>query len=114
MIDLSGFTGSEQYYSSTFGRLNITDGVHFLREEGNCYWFIDIIESYQSILKDEPFQVWKLKVKQNESAIVICEDGNENVLQTQKQNYTDFQEQTGLSEISLYCVDSVVLLPSEY
>jgi hypothetical protein len=114
MIDLSDFTGSEHYYSSTFKALSLTDGVHFLRESGNCYWLIDIIESYQKQLKNEEFQVWKLEVRDDNSAVVICEDGNNNILISQSLEYTDFKEQTGLDEITLYCCNEVVLLPSEY
>lgn len=114
LLDLSQFTGSENYYPSTFKTLNVTDGVQYLREKGNCFWLIDIIESYQYQLKSEEFQVWKLKVKDDNSAVVICEDGNNNILITQELEYTDFIKQTGLAEINLYCTTGVVLLPSEY
>jgi len=112
--ELSQFTGTENYYKSSFGMLNVTDGVHYLRTEGQCYWLIDIIESYQKkIAHKTPFQVWKLIVKDNKG-LVTCEDGNYNLVIKQEIPYTDFEEKTGMKEIELYCTNGVVLLPSEY
>lgn len=112
-IDLSGFTGTEQYYRSTFGKLKLTDGVHYLRTKGNCFWLIDIIESYQNKLKNQEFQVWKLRLNENSEADVYCEDGNDKCLIHQELQYTDFKEQTGLVYIELWVENGVVMLPSE-
>jgi len=109
--ELNEFTGTTQYHRSTFGSLNVTDGVHYLREKANCYWFIDIIESYQPKLKDVPFQIWGINVKDDKTALVYCkEDSDRKPIVTQKLEYTDFP----LKEFELYCIDKVVLLKSEY
>lgn len=109
--ELSKFTGTQKYYKSTFGRLKLTDGIDFLRNEANCYWLIDIIESYQDKLRNTPFQIWTLKVNPDKSAVVACKEdtGQPNLIE-QKLEYTDFP----LDEIEVYCIDGVVLLPSEY
>ncbi len=109
---LEQFTGTEQYYKYTTGLL-LTDGVKYLADACDCYWLLDIIVSYQFNRKIacEPFQTYKLTVNQKRnSAKVTIEDGNENVLKTQIIEYTDFP----LDEIKLWCIDKVILLPSEY
>lgn len=109
--ELDQFTGTTKYYGSTFGRLNLTEGVHYLREKANCYWLIDIIESYQPELKDVPFQIWGIKVNEDKTATVYCkEDSDRKPIVTQKLEYTDFP----LKEFELYCIEGVVLLKSEY
>ena len=105
--ELSQFIGTTKYYPSTFGTLNLTDGVYYLRENANCYWFIDIIESYQPQLKDAGFQIWGIKVNADKTAIVYCkEDSNIKPIVTQELNFTDFP----LEKFELYCINNVVLL----
>lgn len=109
--ELSQFTGTTKYRRSTFGRLNVTDGVHYLREKAKCYWLIDIIESYQPELKGVDFQIWGIKVNNDKTAMVYCkEDSDKEPIVTQKLEYTDFP----LDYFELYCIDNVVLLKSEY
>lgn len=109
--DLNHFTGTEKYYASSFGGLKLTDGIHYLRETANCYWFIDIIESYQHKLKDIHFQLWKIVVNDDRTAVVTCiEDIDQPNLVKQELQYTDFP----LKEFECYCIDGVVLLKSEY
>lgn len=112
--NLKGFHGTEQYYkASFFSKIVCTDGVQYLREKCNCYWYTDLIVSHQTNKKvrQQEFQTWKLKtdLKKNK-AIAICEDGNGNVIVTQKIPYTDFS----LEEITVYLTNNVILLPSEY
>jgi hypothetical protein len=109
--ELNQFIGTTQYYPSSFGKLKLTDGVQYLREKGNCYWFIDIIESYQPKLRNVGFQIWGINVNEDKTAIVYCkEDTNRKPLITQKLEYADFP----LNDFELYCIDDVVLLKSEY
>jgi hypothetical protein len=109
--ELNQFIGTTQYYPSSFGKLNLTDGVQYLREKGNCYWFIDIIESYQPKLRNVGFQIWGISVNEDKTATVYCkEDTNRKPLITQKLEYADFP----LDDFELYCIDDVVLLKSEY
>ena len=41
---------------------------------------------------------------------IACDDGNGNTVFSKKIGYTDFP----LAEISLYCCNKTILLPSEY
>lgn len=109
--DLGEFIGSENYYKSSFGRLKLTDGINYLRNKVDCYWLIDIVESYQDKLKEVPFQLWRIEVKSDKTAVVSCkEDTGKPNLVKQKLEYTDFP----LKEFEFYCIDGVVLLKSEY
>ena len=47
LSELGQFTGTTCYYRSTFGRLLLTEGAHYLRERLSCYWLVDVVESYQ-------------------------------------------------------------------
>ena len=110
--ELAFFTGSEEFYKA-YPKVLLTEGVKFLADRTECHWIIDLIFSYQSIkkVKDEAFQVYDLKVNLKEqSAIMICTDGNENTLYEQKIPFTTFP----LESIKLYFTNEVVLLPSEY
>lgn len=110
--ELAFFTGSEEFYKA-YPKVLITEGVKFLADRAECYWIIDLIFSYQSIkkIKDEAFQVYDLKVNLEEkSAIMVCTDGNENILYEQRIPFTTFP----IESIKLYFTNEVVLLPSEY
>jgi hypothetical protein len=56
------------------------------------------------------FQLCKLAVKPDQTALLVCEDGNGKVIYRKKLTITDFP----LPEITLYFTDNVILLPSEY
>jgi hypothetical protein len=58
----------------------------------------------------EGFQVWTLKVNDDRTASLFCDDGNDNIVYTQHIEFTDFP----LDEIKFYSTDNVILLPSEY
>jgi len=111
---LAMFTGTGAYYKfSIISHLKLTDGVKWLCDEAGAYWLMDIIASYQQKCnKDEmlrDFQIWTLKVE-NSKGKVICERDTDDVAITQKIPYIDFP----LAEIKLYCINGVILLPSEY
>ena len=110
--DLSYFSGTEHYYKH-MGNLKLTDGTKYLAEKAQCYWLMDIIFSYQpKCMKDamlRDFQVWTLTVEDSKG-IVKCERDTNDVAFTQTIPYTDFP----LKEIKLYCINDLILLPSEY
>ena len=111
--ELNQFNGTENWFRNPlFPQFLYTDGVKYLAENAGCYWLIDYIFSNQIIkcLKDESFQVWKLKVNANQSARVIVEDGNDKELTSFNLEYTDFP----IEEFTLWLVDKTLLLPSEY
>ena len=87
---LKEYTCTENYYRHLSGLL-YTDGIKALCTQFECYWLLDLICSYQPGLQGEEFQVWSLGVNENESAIVICTDGNDQVLKMQKIHYTNFK-----------------------
>ncbi len=105
------FTGTGNYYKHMFG-IMYTDGVQYLAESADAYWLIDLVASYQFDMKvkKEEFQVYKLKVNPDKTAIVEISDGNDNIIATQKILYTDFP----LDEITLWFSNKVCYLPSEH
>lgn len=124
--ELPHFTGTEEYHRIVYPWLRnmpflLTDGAKHLADKagvisGMAYWLIDILASYQreKPVKDEPFQVWKLTVKESEGKIT-CDDGNGRILASQDIPFVDF----ALDEATLYVSSDehngiIVMLPSEY
>jgi len=83
-------------------KLLYTPGVRFVAEEAKAYWPIDAIASHQGAtkLRREEFQVWRLVVAEDRSAVLWAEDGNDNKLVEQIIPYSDFPE----SEAVFYLV----------
>ena len=109
--ELAQFTGTVNWYRhQTFRSCLYTDGVKYLAEQAEAYWLLDYIFSNQiPPVKNQPFQVWKIVVVDN-SATIKVEDGNDNLIKAFKIPFTDFP----LSEYTLWFVDNVLLLKSEY
>ncbi len=61
-------------------------------------------------LRCEEFQVWKLTVRDDHSASLVCDDGNDHIVYTEHIEYTDFP----LNEITLYFANNTIYLPSEH
>jgi hypothetical protein len=112
--DLCQFTGTEQWYRHQFVRkVLFTDGVKYVADKVGAYWLIDEIalsQEYESAVESEEFQCWKLKVNQDHTATLTCEDGNGNAVYTKPIPFTDFP----MDEIQLYYTNNTLLLPSEY
>lgn len=111
--DLRQFTGAEHYYYyPLFPKFRYTDGVKFLAEEAGAYWLLDYIFSNHtnSNLLEQPFQAWKLKVNENQSAQIIVEGYNDQIIDQFKIGFTDFP----LDEFELWLIGMVLILPSEY
>jgi len=116
--ELGYFTGSENYYKHWLGVI-YTDGIKFLSDEAKSYWLIDAIASHQSNLKNEEFQTWTLTVNDDNSAILVADDGNGNVLTQEEIPYTDFPLETIKIWVSSESFDGkrltqILMLPSEY
>ncbi|MFA6057883.1 MAG: DUF6876 family protein [Taibaiella sp.] len=105
---LADYTCTENYYTHFTGIL-FTDGVRALCETFECYWFLDIICSYQRQLRNEEFQSWKLMRAKGTSAIVTCDNGNGRILIEQLIPFTDFEP----SGATVWLENNVALLPSE-
>ena len=111
--DLLQFTGSEHWYRHALVRgVTFTDGVKHVADAGGAYWLIDEIAFAQvkPIIAHEAFQLWRLTLKENRSARLVCEDGNGRAVWRKHIPWTDFP----MAELSLYCVNRVIHLPSEY
>lgn len=100
-------------YHTYMGNFLVTDGVLTMANTFSCYWYIDIIASYQRQLKAEPFQVWTL-TRTDDTAVVKCTDGNDNVLVSQHIPYTDFKPTTATIWIERDETTIVGLLPTEH
>jgi hypothetical protein len=109
--ELGNFYGTEKYYRSSFFNKNVkhTDGVQYLASNG-AGWLVDAIVSHlpNAKVKREEFLACKLVVTGNK-AVLNIEDGNDNVLVSQKIEYTDFPE----PGITLFFADNTIFLPSE-
>lgn len=112
---IAGFIGTEQWHPSGYG-FTLTDGVQFLvtnggRGDSTAYWLIDVVFSYQfePAVKKERFQVYKFK-RNGDGLDLVITDGNETVLGTQNIEYSDLR----VDELTLWFVDGVLILPSEY
>jgi hypothetical protein len=111
--ELYGFTGTELYYkySVLFPDYLLTDGIKYAAEHYGLYWFIDIVCSYQGEekIKKEEFQVWTLKRTTGNAFQVTADDGNENILQTQEIEFSDFS----MDNFKVFLSDKIIFLPSE-
>ncbi|MBF0562021.1 MAG: hypothetical protein HQL37_08365 [Alphaproteobacteria bacterium] len=110
---LHQFTGSENWYRHGLVRhVLFTDGAKYVADQGGAYWLLDEIAFAQRrkrVLVEE-FQVWKLTVKADSTARLVCEDGNGNRVYSKKITYTDFPTEG----VELYYTNNTILLPSEY
>jgi len=107
---LMQFYGTENWYKHLSGYL-YTDGVRYVAQEGGAYWLVDKILFTTRAKKNlQEFGTWKLEVNEDESAILVCEDGNYNELYREKIEWTDFP----LERIELWFENGVLILPSEH
>ena len=112
--ELAQFTGTENWhrFNPLMRNLLATDGVMHLAKRAGAFWLLDIIGSLKLVgtCRNEEFITCKLVKDQNGGAKFTASNGNRRVLYTQQISSTDFP----LDEITLYFIDNVVLLPSEY
>ena len=106
---LKEYTSTDSYYKYNFGLL-ITDGAKALADKFECYWFLDIIASYQGEFKQHEFQVWSLGRNEDCSAIVIFTDGNNTIIVSQNIPWTDFKPTVA----TVFVENGSALLPSEH
>ena len=112
--ELDNFTGTACYYKSTFGKLRLTEGMNYLRNEANCFWLIDIIESVQHLKRiqiNKDFVIWKIEVKDKAFKVTAWADTpyKSEMLYSQEGEYTNFP----LEELEFYQEGDVLLLKSE-
>ena len=116
IAELRQFTGSENiYYLPLFRKYNYTDGVRYLAQKAEAYWLIEAIFSWQceKVIRNDSylqeFQIWKLEVKEDSSAVLSCYNELEEVIVSQNIPYTDFP----LKEITLYLSNKILMLTTE-
>ena len=109
--ELMQFSGTINYYKNPFG-IKYTDGIKYLAESCQSYWLIDAVASWQldKKVKKQDFQVFKLNVNSDKSAILTIEDGNYKIVANQEIEFTDFP----LDEIEMWFANKVLYLPSEH
>lgn len=98
-IDLSGFTGTENYYRYT-QRMVLTDGTRYLADAAGCFWLMDVVASYiPTIPSDEGFAVVSF-IRQGEGGYVGITDDipARRWYAAQAIEWTDFP----LDEITMY------------
>ena len=112
--DLAQFYGSENWYRHCLVRsVLFTDGAKYVADAGGAYWLLDEIalaQKFEKKVAGEAFQLWRLTVKADTTAALVCEDGNGRAVYSKEIPFTDFP----LAEISFYVVNNTILLPSEY
>lgn len=112
-FDLKQFTGTETWFRHALVRdILYTEGAQYVAEYGGAYWLLDeiVFSQAEPAVKAEPFQVWCLRVADNKSATLTCDDGNGRVVFAKQIEFTDFP----MPEFRFYFTDNTILLPSEY
>jgi hypothetical protein len=110
---LAQFTGTETWFRHGLNRrILYTEGAKYVAEHGGAYWLLDEIALAQNNpnVAGEEFQVWKLTLAADRSALLVCEDGNGNVIVSQRIPFSDFP----LPTITLWFANDTIYLPSEH
>jgi len=111
--DLRQFTGSEHWYRHGLNRnVLFTEGAKHVADAGGAYWLLDSIALAQLCdrrIGAQPFQVWKLAVRPDQTATLTCEDGNYNVVFVQQLEFSDFPP----PGVTLWFENDTIYLPSE-
>ena len=86
--DLNQFTDSKQWheFSTLTPDALLSDCALWVAEEGDVFWFFDIVGLFQSIndeYNQEIFQHWIVKFEESGIVTIKCEDGNNNFIYSQ-------------------------------
>jgi len=111
--ELQHFTGSETFYRHPlFPKFVYTEGVQFLSEKAGAYWLIEYVFSNQldQEVRTVSFQAWKIKVGDDNSAVIRLENGDGDLVKQFQLTFTDFP----LQEFTLWLYNNTLLLPSEW
>jgi hypothetical protein len=90
---------------------NVTDGVAYIMRNGYSWLVTDALAlvRFNDKMNRQPFICIKLRLLPDKKAIVTYTDGNENLLDESRLEYTTAQR-----ELTLYFTDQVLLLSGEY
>lgn len=115
---LQQFHGTERFFQLPLIKTRFTDGIHYLAEKAECFWFITDASVIAKSLMDKSYFITidfkrlseeERKLKGCE-AIITYGDGNNTILENHRYGVTDFP----LDELRLYFVYNTLMLPSEY
>lgn len=113
--NLRQFHGSEGlFYNPLFRRVEYTDGVKWLGDNG-AGWLQDAILSHlihNNKIKNEEFVSISLMVQKDKTAVLTFDEGNGRVLDSQEFDYVDFPIYE--YEVKFFCTNNVLMLASEY
>ena len=116
-FDASGFTGTTRWFKHWTGCMTYTDGVQHLAANHGSYWLVDLVGSYYKKWKDAEFVVVVLKKQRKYWRVMGVDDiPSSKIYFSQKIEWSDFEQQTGLTEITLYLEKGemwVLMLPAE-
>ena len=111
--DLAEFIGTEQYHkNANMVGMYYTDGVKHMAQSRDAYWLLHLIyirSQHVKLIKQEPFITAEMSVE-DDSAVLVFTDGNNNILHAEDIEYTDYPDEG----VCLWLVDGILLLPSEY
>lgn len=105
------FVGTDKVYNY-IGNIIITDGVKEVAEREECFWFLDVICSYQKYkeFQNTFCQKWKLeRIEDTKFQVTGYDYETESILVIQDIEFSDFF----FSEFTIYKMNTVLLLPSE-
>ena len=108
------FFASENWYRhGLVASILFTDGAKYVADEGGAYWLLDEIalaQRYEKAVAAESFQVWKLAVNADRTAVLTCGDGNDREVFKKAIPFTHFPA----DEITLWFANNTIYLPSEH
>lgn len=112
-FQLTQFTGTDNWYRHGLVRsVLFTDGAKYVADSAGAYWLLDEIalaQRFEPAVQGQQFQSWKLAVKNN-TATLVCEDGNGTVVYRKPIPFTDFPGEG----VTLWFCNNVIMVPSEY
>jgi len=107
-----------QYYCTTnhyihplFRAIKYTDGIQYLIQNGYSWFITDamaVLVAGPRRVRQEPFLVIKLKLKDDGTAQMVMDDGNGKIPYRQNYAHTDAKR-----ELKVYYENGVLMLPSE-
>ena len=121
-VSLLNFTGTEAYHKVSIFPILLTDGAHYLAENAECYWLMDLIGAHlmeEGVTDNSMFTVIRVhKDPETGEVDILFDDGNGNIWSKQHIEVTDFP----LITQKLYAQPHphngrqhwVIMLPSEY
>jgi hypothetical protein len=99
--ELPQYSGSEQWHRhGLVGNILFTDGAKYVADKAGAYWLLDEIalaQRFEKSVAAEEFQLWRLTVKLDHTAVLAREDGNGVAVLSKPIPFTDFP----LDEIKL-------------